>query len=53
MPRGQKKKAFVGRSTGDDAKGNIVDTVYRNEQQVEDMLKILGYKMTIENDEPK
>ncbi len=27
-----------------DEKGNIVDYVYRNEQSVEDMFKILGYK---------
>lgn len=27
-----------------DEKGNIVDKVYRNEQTVEDMLKILGYQ---------
>lgn len=27
-----------------DEKGNIVDTIYRNEQTVEDMLKILGYQ---------
>lgn len=27
-----------------DEKGNIIDTVYRNEQTVDDMLKILGYQ---------
>ena len=26
-----------------DEKGNVVDTVYRNEQSVEEMLEILGY----------
>jgi arginine decarboxylase len=34
-----------------DDKGNFVDTVYRNEQKVEDMLQILGYKTTnLENE---
>ncbi len=28
-----------------DEKGNFVDTIYRNEQSVEDMLEILGYNM--------
>ena len=34
MPRGQKKKAFVGRSTGDDAKGNIVMQMYVNNHRL-------------------
>ncbi len=32
-----------------DEKGNFVDTVYRNEQTVEDMLDILGYNTSKEN----
>lgn len=34
MPRGQKKKAFVGRSTGDDTKGNIVLQMYVNNHRI-------------------
>ncbi len=34
MPRGVKKKAFVGRSTGKDAKGNIVTQFYVNNHRL-------------------
>lgn len=34
MPRGVKKKAFVGRSTGDDTQGNIVQQMYINNHRI-------------------
>lgn len=34
MPRGVKKKAFVGRATGDDANGNIVLQFYINNHRI-------------------
>jgi len=34
-----------------DEKGNFVDTIYRNEQKVEEMLDILGYKTSISKNE--
>jgi len=34
MPRGVKKKPFVGRATGDDTHGNIVKQFYINNHRI-------------------